>query len=224
MIYINYSISTTTNSTIPESIEHISSKQIQHINICSNKTSQEAWYSVPGWSCHHISLNIYDHQTNTECIKKQSFNAYKLIQERHVSTRLVKVVNKSCIRFPDRTPDWIELQIGSDSRSDQTGIFPFWWLKIIILISLLTTRCHYHTLLTPVIFLIVSSEQKPWKRRPVQKRVHMKRNKISAMRDICTSLRHLRFGRCHMTKPRFGIVIAWISYATENFPVQFRWK
>ena len=50
-----------------------------------------------------------------------------------------------------------------------------------------------------------------------------KKNKIIAMRDTYISVRHLRFGRRHVTKPLFGIVIVW-SYATENFPVQFSWK
>ena len=41
--------------------------------------------------------------------------------------------------------------------------------------------------------------------------------------DTYISLRRLRFGQYHVTKPLFGIVIVW-SYATENFPVQFSWK
>ena len=52
------------------------------------------------------------------------------------------------------------------------GIFAFWRLKIIIFISVLTSR-RYRTLLTPAIFLIVSSEKKPyikaqWKKRAIQ--------------------------------------------------------
>ena len=49
----------------------------------------------------------------------------------------------------------------------------------------------------------------------------MKRNKGSAMRDICTSLRNLRFGRGHMIKPRFGIVIAW-KFPSAPSAVQVR--
>ena len=34
-----------------------------------------------------------------------------------------------------------------------------------------------------------------------------KKHKIIAMRDTYISVRHLRFGRRHVTKPLFGIVI-----------------
>ena len=71
--------------------------------------------------------------------------------------------------------------------------------------------------------IIVKSEK--WKRRPIQssRTVEMERNKIRAMRDTWTFLRHLRFGRCYMTKSLWSFLKSWI-YATENFSVQFRWK
>ena len=70
---------------------------------------------------------------------------------------------------------------------------------------MLTTSCRYRTLLISAIFLNVSSEIGSVKHNTNSEESRDgKKHKISATRDTYISLCHLRFGRCHVTKPLFG--------------------